>query len=63
MSPTRIISRRRLLGSAVAASVASLPARSEIAAAMEDGFRILEARDGALRLAPEPAGETGGLGL
>jgi FtsP/CotA-like multicopper oxidase with cupredoxin domain len=58
MPPSRPISRRRFLGSTLAASLVSLPARSEAPPPGEDGFRVLEARDGALRLLAEPAAET-----
>ncbi|WP_020177233.1 multicopper oxidase family protein [Methyloferula stellata] len=64
-------SRRLFLGS-LGASLISLPAHSEGAqppeaaatasskpAAGTDGFRLLEARKGALRLKPDPAAETG----
>lgn len=57
MIPSRTISRRRFLGSTLAASLVSAPARGETRAG-NDGFRVLEAREGSLRLLPEPAIET-----
>ena len=56
MPPIPIFSRRVFLGQ-VFASVLTLPARSETVTP-QDGFRILEARQGSLLLLPEPAKET-----
>lgn len=58
--PRRRPSRRLFLGQTLAC-VLTLPARAEPgagAAAPQDGFRILEAREGKLRLLPEPAAPT-----
>jgi FtsP/CotA-like multicopper oxidase with cupredoxin domain len=57
MPPIPIFSRRVFLGQ-VFASVLTLPARSETVTPQDDGFRILEARQGSLLLLPEPAKET-----
>lgn len=58
MLPSRTISRRHFLGSTLVASLVSLPAQADANAAGGDGFRILEARAGALRLVAEPAAKT-----
>jgi len=58
MPPSRTISRRRFLGSTLAASLTTLPARCETKPVGPDGFHILEAHEGSLRLHPEPAAET-----
>jgi FtsP/CotA-like multicopper oxidase with cupredoxin domain len=55
---TMPFSRRRFLGSAVAISLFDLPARAAEPPPGPDGFRVLEARPGLLRLVPEPAHET-----
>ena len=57
MPPIPIFSRRVFLGQ-VFASVLTLPARSETVTPQDDGFRILEARQGSLQLLPEPAKAT-----
>jgi FtsP/CotA-like multicopper oxidase with cupredoxin domain len=49
------MNRRRFLGSGLAVTLVSLPAT---APAEPDGLRMLEAREGTLRLLPEPAGLT-----
>jgi FtsP/CotA-like multicopper oxidase with cupredoxin domain len=56
MSPRGTISRRLFLGHTLA-SVLALPARAELPSP-QDGFRVLEAREGNLRLLPEPASRT-----
>jgi FtsP/CotA-like multicopper oxidase with cupredoxin domain len=54
--PRGNISRRHFLGHTLA-SVLALPARAELPA-QQDGFRVLEAREGKLQLLPEPASPT-----
>jgi FtsP/CotA-like multicopper oxidase with cupredoxin domain len=54
MPPIARLSRRLFLGQGLA-SILILPARAEPA---PDGFRVIEARQGSLRLLPGPAGET-----
>jgi FtsP/CotA-like multicopper oxidase with cupredoxin domain len=54
--PRGKISRRLFLGHTLA-SVLALPARAELPSP-EDGFRVLEAREGKLSLLPEPASPT-----
>ena len=54
--PRGTISRRHFLGHTLA-SVLALPARAELPSA-QDGFRVLEAREGNLSLLPEPASPT-----
>ena len=56
MPPRGTISRRLFLGHTLA-SVLVLPARAELPSP-RDGFRLLEAREGNLRLLPEPASPT-----
>jgi FtsP/CotA-like multicopper oxidase with cupredoxin domain len=56
MPPSQTISRRAFLGSTLV-SLATLPAGAQTPSGQE-GFRILEAREGSLRLLPEPALET-----
>ena len=56
MPPILRLSRRVFLGQALA-SVLALPARTE-PAATQDGFLVLEAREGTLRLLPEPSKDT-----
>ncbi|MGH6820447.1 MAG: multicopper oxidase family protein, partial [Methylocella sp.] len=56
MPPRGTISRRLFLGHTLA-SVLTLPARAELPSP-QDGFSVLEARDGNLRLLPEPASPT-----
>jgi FtsP/CotA-like multicopper oxidase with cupredoxin domain len=56
MPPTPIFSRRLFLGQALA-SVLTLPARGE-PVSQQDGFRVLEARQGSLQLLPEPSVKT-----
>ena len=56
MPPRRTISRRLFLGHTLA-SVLALPARAELPFPQE-GFRVLEAREGNLSLLPEPASST-----
>jgi FtsP/CotA-like multicopper oxidase with cupredoxin domain len=56
MPPRGTISRRLFLGHTLA-SVLALPARAELSSP-QDGFRVLEAREGHLRLLPEPASPT-----
>ena len=56
MLPIPILSRRVFLGQALA-SVLTMPARSETVTP-QDGFRILEARQGSLQLLPEPSVKT-----
>src|SRR5208337_3342041 len=51
-----LFSRRVFLGQALA-SVLPISARAE-AAAPQDGFRVLEARQGSLQLLPEPSVKT-----
>jgi FtsP/CotA-like multicopper oxidase with cupredoxin domain len=51
LTPTRRFVLRQIL-----ACIAVFPARAE--AAVRDGFRILEAREGSLQLLPEPAAQT-----
>jgi len=52
----RTINRRLFLGHTLA-SVLALPARAELHSS-QDGFHVLEAREGNLRLLPEPASPT-----
>ena len=54
--PRGNISRRHFLGHTLA-SVLVLPARAELPS-QQDGFRVLEAREGKLQLLPEPAPPT-----
>src|ERR1700682_448617 len=54
--PRGNISRRVFLGHTLA-SVLALPARAELPSP-QDGFRVLEAREGKLQLLPEPASPT-----
>ncbi len=56
MPPRVTISRRLFLGQTLA-SVVTLPARAE-PPSIQDGFQILEARQGSLRLVPEPGAPT-----
>jgi FtsP/CotA-like multicopper oxidase with cupredoxin domain len=56
MPPRGTISRRLFLGHTLA-SVLALPARAELPSP-QDGFRVLEAREGNLSLLPEPASPT-----
>jgi FtsP/CotA-like multicopper oxidase with cupredoxin domain len=53
MSPSRTFSRRRFFLGSVCVSLTALPARGQ-APVEHDKFRILEAREGFLRLRPEP---------
>src|ERR1700730_5826023 len=56
MPPRGTINRRLFLGHTLA-SVLMLPARAEVPS-QQDGFRVLEAREGNLRLLTEPASST-----
>ena len=56
MPPSPLFSRRLFLGEALAC-VMTLPARGEPSPS-QDGFRVLEARQGQLQLLPEPSKET-----